>query len=307
MRATYRAIEFFSGIGAFAQAAAELNLHIVAAFDQSQEANTTYQLNYQLAPSAKNLDTIKSKDIPPADVWWLSPPCTPYSLRGNQRDHLDPRSSSLRNLIRLMSECVPSVILLENVRSFARSEMFKLLQKQLLSTGYEMRTILLCPTEFGVPMKRPRMFAACVREKTSFELKPVTAPKSGSTAPLRSFLIDAAPEQWQIDCHLLERYEASLNIVSSENSATLICFTSGYGKSMKASGSYLREANGTVRQFAPQEIVRLLGFSETFQFPDELSDRARWRLAGNSVDVRSISYVLQQISGITPGANTIVE
>ena len=59
-----KALEFYSGIGAFAQAAGEFDLQIVQAFDQSQWANLTYNANYGQMPVSRNLDTIEANLIP---------------------------------------------------------------------------------------------------------------------------------------------------------------------------------------------------------------------------------------------------
>ncbi|MGH9548353.1 MAG: DNA cytosine methyltransferase, partial [Terriglobales bacterium] len=68
-RAPLKAIEFFSGIGAFAQAAREFDLEVIAAFDQNESANIVYAHNFGWQPSHRNLDSIQKCDLPDADVW----------------------------------------------------------------------------------------------------------------------------------------------------------------------------------------------------------------------------------------------
>ena len=95
---TLRALEFYSGIGAFAQAASRFDIDIVRAFDQSQSANLTYKSNYDTAPNHRNLDSISAAEIADADLWWMSPPCTPFTRRGNQKGGEDNRARSFFNL-----------------------------------------------------------------------------------------------------------------------------------------------------------------------------------------------------------------
>src|SRR5688572_25303348 len=153
-----RAVEFFSGIGAFAQAARSFPIEIVAAFDQGEDANAVYEHNFKLAPSSRNLDSIGATQIPDAELWWLSPPCTPYTIRGAQRDDLDSRASSLKNLLSLVSDKMPSVIIVENVAAFQQSRMHKKLMQTLSGLNYQIRVESMCPSNFGIPMKRPRIF-----------------------------------------------------------------------------------------------------------------------------------------------------
>jgi hypothetical protein len=81
-------------------------------------------------------------------------------------------------------------------------------------------------------------------------------------------------------------------IKANDPRSQCICFTSGYGKSLKASGSYLETASGAIRYFAPEEILALLGFNKEFHFPDTMSLAARWRLVGNTVELRSLRAAL---------------
>ena len=161
---TLRALEFYSGIGAFAQAARVLDIDVVAAFDQSQHANVTYQANYQQQPCDRNLDSIRSSFIPPGDLWWMSPPCTPFSRRGKQKDQTDSRARSFLHLIDLMAEKSPHYILVENVQGFLGSAVHTLLIEKLTASGYGTAQFSLCPTMFGVPMLRPRVFIVASKD-----------------------------------------------------------------------------------------------------------------------------------------------
>jgi hypothetical protein len=92
---------------------------------------------------------------------------------------------------------------------------------------------------------------------------------------------------------VVARYGQSYDIVDpAAPDAEAICFTSGYYRCQKASGSFICLADGRLRRFSPREILNLLGFGYTFNFPGHIPLPAQWRLAGNSVDVRAIRYLL---------------
>ncbi len=285
-----RAVEFFSGIGAFAQAAASCNIAVVAAFDQSQPANLTYHHNYGLEPIARNLDTVGCNQIPEAEIWWMSPPCTPFSVRGKRKDQDDPRAVSFLNLIDRIAQCLPSVVMIENVSGFVGSFVHQHLTAVLSDCAYQFAEWDLCPTEFGVPMRRLRHFVVAVRNGWKLgEMKPAPTASYALTQYL-----DAEPDSCLIvDDQTMRRYGHGFDIVDGARAdAYLTCFTSGYWRCRKASGSLLALPNGGARRFAPEEILRLLGFRCDFSFPAAIDLPARWRLLGNSVDVRAVEFLL---------------
>ncbi len=293
-----RALEFFSGIGAFAQAAAKHNIEVVAAYDQSQWANAAYEKNYGVKPVSRNLDNIALAALPEADIWWLSPPCTPYTRRGLQRDITDERAKSLLHLICCMVAKKPPVIVVENVEAFLQSKMRSILEKALIEVGYHVSVSHLDSKMFGVPVARPRVFIVAT-------LKPhlLSAPLIVVNQSLSDIIssINESAYDLLLDQTVVSKYEKVLNVVDVEAlndfSTTLICFTSGYYQCRKASGSLLRLSNGRTRYFSPTEILTLLGFDSSYSLPDHFSLPICYRLVGNSVDVRAISYLLENLVG----------
>jgi DNA (cytosine-5)-methyltransferase 1 len=292
-RLSLRAIEFFSGIGAFRAVAPEFAIKVIQAFDQSQDANLVYAANFDEQVCTRNLESISASEIPDADFWWMSPPCKPFSRRGKQGDVNDPRAAALLNLIKLIEEKTPSYIALENVLGFEDSEAEALLLGTLFNAGYKFRKVNVCPTQFGIPMQRPRLILVASRagQIQDFDLPDAATQKE----PLQMFLLEnsIAYSNLELDPRVLKKYHDSLHIIKANDPRSqCICFTSGYGKSLKASGSYLETASGAIRYFAPEEILALLGFNKEFHFPDTMSLAARWRLVGNTVELRSLRAAL---------------
>jgi DNA (cytosine-5)-methyltransferase 1 len=322
--ANVQALEFFSGIGSFAEACRNLPVEVIAAFDQNTSANEVYESNFKLKPESRNLDTIEARRIPDAHLWWLSPPCTPYSRRGKQSDLDDARARSLLHLIEILPLKRPQYFFLENVIGFADSAVHAELVKSLNQAGYTVCEVDLCSTQFGVPMRRPRRFvighldvspdalpkevfpgycagnehaagtllnqsANLVRSANS--LPPPPAP--GGAKSLQDFLDQQIDPALIVSPAEVEKYERGFNIIDEQNvEAIAICFTKGYWRCKLASGSLIRMADGGVRRFSPREMLRLFGFSDAFQFPTNYSLPKIWQLIGNAVDVRAISYLL---------------
>lgn len=302
-----KAVEFFSGIGAFAAAACNLRaaadqdgsapmVEMAAAFDQSETANLVYELNFGHRPRPRNLDSIPSNDIPKADLWWLSPPCTPYSVRGKQKDADDPRARSFLHLISMIGKHRPTFLAIENVLGFKGSKVNAILQSELVKHGYTVRALDLCSTELGTPMRRPRHFVLA----SQAPLPVPQVPQAGRSGQLRSYLIDGTSERHELrlSSETVQRYGHSYDIVDPlDDQAVAICFTSGYGKSQKVSGSLIKvpHTENQLRRFSPHEILNLLGFPADYQLPEDLQLEAAWRLVGNSVDVRCVQFCLQTL------------
>lgn len=285
------AIEFFSGIGAFAQAVDKISISIIAAFDQNEAANSVYEYNFGLKPVNRNLDTITVDEIPQADLWWMSPPCTPYSVRGNRKDINDPRAKSLLNLISILPMRQPNLVLLENVQGFVNSQVHQLLMSALRSCAYHIQEYQFCPTQFGIPMRRPRHYIVANKNVTVRSIIPHMVHQ-----PIAEFLDPESSIDLAVVNREMQRYGNGLDIIDPTNSTSIaICFTRGYWKCLKASGSFLALPDGSIRRFAPREILRLLGFSSRFNFPANIDTKVQLRLLGNSVDVRAIELLLESL------------
>jgi len=299
-----RAIEFFSGIGAFSYAARPFHITVEEAFDQGADANSAYAHNFHNRPKVRNLDTIKSSDLPPAEIWWLSPPCKPFTVRGKQLGGLDPRARSFLRLIDCMEEIRPHLLCVENVLGFEHSDVHAHLLSKLRASRYCVREIDLCPTDFSVPMRRPRHFLIAstsdlpqlVRPTAHHRIKPVSDFLSHFSRSDRSCSCSHDRQELSVDSGIVERYGRSFHVVDREDEeACFTCFTSGYGRCLRASGSFILD--GGLRHACPEEMLRLFGFGADFQMPQHLSLQRKWHLIGNSVDIRSIDYILQSLQG----------
>ena len=297
-----RALELFCGIGGFAAAAAGTNVRVAGAIDQSPAALEVYRLNFPGHDAWQlNLEnvTIEELQSAEADFWWLSPPCQPYTVRGAGRDAADPRALSFRRILDLLARMkendLPAHIALENVEGFARSEMRERLVNLLSGRGYAIQECMLCPTELGVPMRRPRYYCMASRGRLEPPILVVDMP----LRPLGDYLDGSGPgSELLLASDVVERFGKGFRILDPKDpQAYTTCFTSGYGRSLMRAGSYLR-CPGGVRRFAPEEIARLLHFPEGFRFPDRMTLRKKWQLLGNSLSVAAVRKVLEAFPGL---------
>ncbi|XP_037070187.1 LOW QUALITY PROTEIN: tRNA (cytosine(38)-C(5))-methyltransferase-like [Pollicipes pollicipes] len=150
-------------------------------------------------------------------------------------------------------------------------------------------------------------------------------PEWDMTPTLGRFLAGAEPEDVApllLPDRLLTRYAELLDIVTP-GSRRSCCFTSGYGHLVEGAGSVLLPGGADaeaalgaafssarllpagdarradclrplqLRRFSPREVARLMCFPAEFAFPAELGTRQRYRLTGNSVNVRVVAALMQ--------------
>ena len=89
-----RVVELFAGIGG-CSAALPPDCDVVQAVDQSPYAHAVYSHNFAHRYDTFNLAGLRPGQLEEADLWWMSPPCQPFTVRGRQRDLDDPRFCGL--------------------------------------------------------------------------------------------------------------------------------------------------------------------------------------------------------------------
>lgn len=287
-----KVLELFSGIGAVS--AAVVGQHeVTCAIDINQMAMKVFQANFKCDVQIREITSLTDQQFADldAELWWMSPPCQPYTRRGLQRDLGDSRTRALLRVIQGIETVRPPHIALENVVGFETSKTYQLLCKSLQKTGYHFEQRQICPTDFGIPNLRPRFFLAA----SLVQPPALRSPDIHQRKRICEFLQpeDVITRELSVLESDLKRYFHAINIVdpSSMNSR---CFTSAYGRSNVRSGSYLKTDFG-FRRFSPREIARLLGFSDDYVFPEELSTKQLWKLLGNAVCVPCVRHVISAL------------
>lgn len=294
-----RVLELYCGLGGCAAALGPA-ADIVAAVDVSRVALAVYSHNFPHPTVAAIVESLTEERLErfQADLWWLSPPCQPFTRRGKQQDLEDPRAASFPTLLERIAAVRPRYLALENVPTFEGSGAHGLLLTTLERAGYgalvERR---LCPSELGLPNRRERYYLVAARGC----LSPLDL-SSPEPVPLCDLLDPEPAPDLEVNQDLLERYEGALHILDADNPhAITACFTAAYGRSYVRSGSYLRTPGG-VRRFSPREILRILGFPRSYHLPDNLPRRKSWHLVGNSLSLPPVRAMLSAVPELgSPG------
>ena len=163
--------------------------------------------------------------------------------------------------------------------------------------------------------------------QTSIPKLGVASPENvNSLPPISNFLdVDKANRgSLTIPDKILESRAAwCFDIVTSKDRRSS-CFTQSYGKFIRGTGSVLWESNDdnnkvssrftllppeerefnpnwaeglnlkeNLRYFSGREVARLMGFDESFSFPEDCSMKQQWKLLGNSLNVRVAARIAE--------------
>jgi DNA (cytosine-5)-methyltransferase 1 len=111
-------------------------------------------------------------------------PCPPFSVAGKQLGENDERNL-FPEALRLVDECRPRAIMIENVRGFldAVFEDYRgYLKEQLKKLGYDTDWRLLNASEFGVPQLRPRVVIVALKRDVASDFEwPAVASHNPAT------------------------------------------------------------------------------------------------------------------------------
>lgn len=294
-----------------------MRVDIAAAIDIDRSAAEVYRANFGETYRIGEIQSIPSDWLCglEADLWWMSPPCQPFSVRGKRAEGLDPRSQALWHILELSEQLQPACILLENVPGFRNSAVAEHMSRVWTSIGYRLHWFEICPSDFGWPNLRRRCYLVA-RLDSDFQLTPwdqqVRIPSIDEILlPSESFRDD---DPIWLDAESIARFGSGLDRIErtyvrqrrirSEGEISMkptdrtACFGSSYGRSLKHAGSYLVTERGW-RRFHPREVARLLGFPETMRIPDHLSYRTMWRLLGNSLSIPVVRWLVDSLASRT--------
>jgi len=284
-----RVLELFSGLGGWRCALRDRG-RILAAYDVSEAANATYALNHGDVPKARELATVPLAELAAhgADTWLMSPPCQPFCRMGNHQGLEDRRSGGFLHLMEVLRQTPPDHLVLENVEGFLGSDAHALLSERLRAHGMHQLDLQACPSHFGLPNQRPRVFIVASRKPLKALPQPQLSPR-----PIADFLDAVEDEGLFLRSSKDARHHQGLDLVKPGDYRSA-CFIGGYGRRFVGSGSFLKTERG-VRRFSPSEVARLLGLPEAFRFPEALSLEARYRLLGNSLSIPVAAWALDHL------------
>ncbi|XP_068603922.1 tRNA (cytosine(38)-C(5))-methyltransferase isoform X3 [Brachionichthys hirsutus] len=159
----------------------------------------------------------------------------------------------------------------------------------------------------------------CKVETTMDEQKKLKQNSDLSLRQIQDFLephVDVNMERYLLPPKTLLRYALLLDIVCPTYRRSN-CFTKGYGRYVEGTGSVLQCSTETevesvfrgldqhteeerlqrllklqLRYFTPREVANIMGFPPSFNFPEQISTKQRYKVLGNSLNVTVVAKLL---------------
>jgi DNA (cytosine-5)-methyltransferase 1 len=209
-RPAFTFIDLFAGIGGFHAALSSAGGECVFASEIDGAAAAVYKRNWGIDPLG-DITAVANEsvvNVPVHDVLAAGFPCQPFSKSGAQRGMDETRGTLYWNILRIIEERRPAVVLLENVRNLAgprHAHEWQVIVETLRDQGYRVADTPavfsphLLPPEFGGrPQVRERVFITATRvDDPSADLtaEPVAVPRPVG---------DWDPQTWDLELDLLD-------------------------------------------------------------------------------------------------------
>ena len=190
---TFRAAEFFAGIGLVRFALEQEGIKVVFANDFDAQKAKLYAANFNDSHFIlEDIRNIKGRNVPTVDLATASFPCIDLSLAGNRAGLHGQHSNTFWEFARVLEEMGrrrPRAILLENVVGFVSARRGEDLANALAclnELGYSC-DLLIVDAKWFVPQSRPRVFI--VGSSRRGKRRPIleSAPEGGPSW-LRGFM-----------------------------------------------------------------------------------------------------------------------
>lgn len=160
------AIDLFCGIGGLTKGLSLAGIDVVAGFDIDESCRFAYEANNNAEFMCQDVTNIQGQLLnqfyPDNAIRVLvgCAPCQPfsrYSSRYRKDGHTDNKWMLLYSFGRLVRECLPDIVSMENVPNLIHEDVFKDFVNELETNGYFIDySIVYCP-DYGVPQHRKRL------------------------------------------------------------------------------------------------------------------------------------------------------
>ena len=306
-------IDLFAGIGGMRLGFESAGGRCVLTSEIDPAALETYSLNYSPEHPHKyfgDICKIKSSDVPKHDVLIAGFPCQPYSIAGLRKGLKDERGTVFMEIIRILKDKKPKVILLENVKGILahdRGRTFEYIVSLIEDLGYHVKyQTLNSMTHGNVPQNRERVFIVGFLSKAAADRFEFPA-----AIPLTKSIVDAMEDaKVEPKYYYDDRYDCYGEIKKMVTSRdTLYQWRRQYVRENKSnvcptltanmgSGGHnvpLAKVKDGIRKLTPRECANFQGFPKSFKLP-KVADSKLYHQFGNSVTVPLIARIAKNIA-----------
>jgi len=164
----FTSIEICAGAGGQALGLELAGFEHILAIEIDANACATLRLNRpSLNVNENDLRSVSVSDYNGIDLFAGGVPCPPFSIAGKQLGENDERDL-FPDALRMIAECNPKAVLLENVRGLSTlkfSDYRAKIIKRLYELDYQVGWRVLNASDYGVPQLRPRFLLVALKSK----------------------------------------------------------------------------------------------------------------------------------------------
>lgn len=321
-------IDLFAGIGGFHIAMEKFNGECVFVSEKDKYAQKTYIYNHLKTEHKKSLlygdiTKIEASTIPEHDILCAGFPCQPFSISGKQLGFEDSRGTMFFEIIRIVNQLKPNILLLENVsnlKGHAGGETLENMKDMLENEGYRVFYKILNASDFGVPQSRKRIYFVAFHERLNvnhFDFPKGLNIETRLSNVLEdeenideSFYINRTDIVMKSEEEILEFESSKLNQpirigtinkggqgdrIYSVNGHAITLSAEGGGSGAKTGAYFI---NGRIRRLTTRECLRVQGYPETFEFPTDVSLRQSYKQLGNTVAIPVLENIIRNICNL---------
>lgn len=307
---------FFAGVGGIDIGFENAGFETIYANEMDKHAATTFQANFSNVHidicDIQNLD--ENKDIPDFDIMLAGFPCQAFSVAGYRQGFDDEkgRGNLFFDLLRIIKVKKPKILFLENVKNLIAHDngnTFEVITSSLEKEGYFVKNMVLNSSQYGnVPQTRERIYIVAFRSKEHYQK--FDFPKPVKLEATLKDVIDFKNKQedkfyYKKTCPFYDKLvEGVLNsdtcyqwrrIYVRENKSKLCPTLTANMGTGGHNVPIIKMHNNDIRKLTTRECFNLQGFSSSFVLPQELSNAALYKQAGNSVAVTVIERIAKNI------------
>ena len=311
----------FSGMGGFSAALKQEGVNIAWANELDPHACNTYRFNHNgvnlIEKDVRDLSVKKDK-LQPVSILTAGFPCQSFSMAGNKGGFDDERGKCFYEIPRLLKEFGvnrPSILIMENVPNLLHGGnglWFDEIISNIQDAGYWFKKqtcrVLNTVDITGIPQNRPRLFMVAF-STAQFPANFFQFPESGcEVKDIKEFInrrYKAASNSYlptdnryykeiyksmeegdKTGIFQLRRYYARAN--KKRLCPALTANMGGGGHNIP----FIKDRWG-IRHLTVQECLELQGF-DNYTFPDNVSDKERYKQIGNAVTVPLAAMLVAQ-------------
>lgn len=305
----YTVASLFAGIGGIDLGFKRAGFKIEWANEIDSKSCQTYKLNFKkeniICEDIKKLDI---KKLSNTDILTGGFPCQAFSIAGYQKGFEDERGTLIFEVLKFIKELNPKIVFLENVKnlkSHNKGKTFENITSDIQKLGYFIKYQILNTCEYSdIPQNRERLYIVCFKDKNIFN-KFNFPEKNNNLLSIQDIL------EKKVDKSFYYNKTKYYPILQKEmnNKNTCYQWRRQYVRENKNNLCPTLTANmGTgghnvplvldnidIRKLTPRECLRLQGFPDSFNFPNDLPNSILYKQIGNSVSVPIIEKIAKNI------------